>query len=191
MREGKGKGDASVWINAIEKETHGWPQHIQCYASLASDYLKANNGVMTSDGLNTVLEVGNEDREEYYRGRFHRFRQDETQCLARSIAGVHPGTPMEYTDLIAPMAQKYGDDKAEKLFKKFEERGILDQTDMGYVVPIPSMHIWLKDTYIKEESEIPGEIQQSSLEHSIGSEDEGMTAPIGLDCSHIYLTVAD
>ncbi len=68
-KDGEGQGDPSAWVDAIVQETHGWPQHIQCYADLASVYLQANGGIMTQDGLTSVLEAGHEARKAYYQGR--------------------------------------------------------------------------------------------------------------------------
>ncbi len=167
-KEGRCKGDPTVWVDAIARETYGWPQHIQCYAGLASEYLQANSGVMTPDGLSSVLEAGHEDREKYYEGRLVRFRPDEIGCLATSIAEVSPGKTMDYLDIIHPMARKYGDDQAKELFEMFEEKGILEKTKTGYIVSIPSMHTWLKETYTQEKIEMPRETQKVRAEHSRG-----------------------
>ncbi len=168
-KEGRSKGDPTVWVDAIARETYGWPQHIQCYAGLASEYLQANDGVMTPDGLSSVLEAGHEDREKYYEGRLVRFRPDEIRCLATSMAEVSPGKTMDYLDIIHPMARKYGDDQAKELFEMFEEKGILEKTKAGYIVSIPSMHTWLKETYTQEKIEMPRETQKVRAEHSRGS----------------------
>ncbi len=169
QKEGRGQGDPSAWVDAIARETHGWPQHIQCYADLASEYLKANDGAMTLDGLTSVLEAGHEDRKVYYKQRVDDFKPSEIQCLAKAIADVQPGIPMDDVDIVSSMAQKFGDDRAEELFKRLEEKGILEKTTLGYIVPIPSMHIWLKETYTRETIEFPRETQKSRVERDRGS----------------------
>ncbi len=78
-KEGRGQGDPSTWLDAITLETHGWPQHIQCYAGLASVHLEANGGVMLPDGLAPVLEAGHEARKAYYKGRLVYFRPSEAE----------------------------------------------------------------------------------------------------------------
>ncbi len=168
-KEGRGQGDPSAWMDAIAQETHGWPRHVHSYAKHASEYLQANGGVMAPDGLSSVLEAGHEARKVYYKQRVDDFKPSEIQCLARSIADVQPGIPMDDMDIVSSMAQKFGDDQAEEVFKRFEEKGILGKTTMGYTVPIPSMHIWLKETYTREKIELPRETQKSRVERSRGS----------------------
>ncbi len=57
-REGGVKEDPRKWIDAIVQETHGWPQHIVSYADSAAKQLDVDNGVMTANGLRTVMEKG-------------------------------------------------------------------------------------------------------------------------------------
>ncbi len=167
-KEGGCKGDPPEWVDAIVQETHGWPQHIQCYAGLASVHLQANGGVMSPDGLTSVLEAGHEARKAYYKGRLVDFRPSEAECLARLIADVQPGLPLDDMKIFSSMAQKFGNDHAKKLFKKFEEKGILEKTTMGYVVPIPSMHTWLIETYIPKKIEVSSETQKIRVERRRG-----------------------
>ncbi len=54
-KEGEAQGDPTEWIDAIAQETHGWPQHILSYVEPASRHLRAHDGAMTTEGLNTVL----------------------------------------------------------------------------------------------------------------------------------------
>ncbi len=168
-KDGRGKGGPSAWIDAIAQEANGWPRHVHSYAKHASEYLKANGGVMTPDGLNSVLEVGHEARKAYYKGRLVDFRPDEVQSLAMSIAKVTLGETLEYLDIIHPMAQKYGDDQAKELFAKFEEKGILKQNNMGYIVPIPSMHTWLIETFTREKIELSRQTQKIRVERNLSS----------------------
>ncbi len=168
-KEGRGQGDSSAWLDAIAKETHGWPRHVHSYAKHASEYLQSNSGVMTSDGLSSVLEAGHKARKVYYKQRVDDFKPSEIQCLAKAIADVQPGIPMDDVDIVSSMTQKFGDDRAEELFKRLEEKGILEKTTLGYIVPIPSMHIWLKETYTRETIEFPRETQKSRVERDRGS----------------------
>lgn len=148
-KEGGAQGDPTAWIDAIARETHGWPQHIQSYARRASDQLTANDGVMTPGGLSAALEAGREGRKVYYKQRVFDFRVDQLRSLARAIATVPPGASAEYRDIVSSLAQEYGEDGAQDLFKRLEAEGLLAQSGMGYAVPIPSMHVWLKDEYVR------------------------------------------
>ncbi len=163
-KEGSGQGDSSAWLDAIAKETHGWPQHIQCYADLASEYLKANGGAMTPDGLNSVLEAGHKARKVYYKQRVVDFFADQIQCLANSIPDQQSEQPAPRIEIMSALANKYGDSEAKDLFRRFVEKGILEERGMGFVVPIPSMHAWLKETYTRENIKIPPEPQKSRID---------------------------
>jgi len=46
------------WIQTIARETHGCPQHIMVYAQPAAKLLEAQNGKITPESLDTVLEIG-------------------------------------------------------------------------------------------------------------------------------------
>lgn len=168
-KEGGAKGDPTGWIDAIARETHGWPQHIQSYANSAAEQLKANGGIMTPEGLHSVLEAGREDRKVYYKQRLVDFRVDQIRCLARSIASVPQGEPAEYRDIVSSLAQEYGEEGAEYLFKSLEKEGLLAQSGLGYAVPIPSMHAWLKDEYVREKIEFPREQQMGRSFHERSS----------------------
>ena len=148
-KEGGTQGDTTAWIDAITRETHGWPQHIQCYSISAADQLKANDGVMTPGRLGSVLAAGRESRKVYYKQRVVDFRGDQLRCLARSIETARRGVLLEYRDIVSSLAQEYGEEGARQLFKRFEEKGLLAKIGTGYAVPIPPMEAWLKDEYAR------------------------------------------
>lgn len=158
-KDGGAKGDPTAWIDAITQETHGWPQHIQSYAKRAVAQLKANDGTMTPSGLSAALEAGREGRKVYYKQRVVDFRADQIRCLARSMVGVPQGEPAEFREIISSLAQEYGEDEANNLFKRLEREGLLAQCGMGYAVPIPSMHAWLKNKYVQEKIDLPRQEQ--------------------------------
>ncbi|MCY3628492.1 MAG: ATP-binding protein [Bacteroidota bacterium] len=150
-KKGKAKGDPTAWIDAIVKETHGWPRHVQSYAKRAADHLEAGGGIMTTERLNASLEAGREGRKVYYKQRVGDFYGDEIQCLVNSILDNPSGPPTSRIEIISSLAEKYGDrSKAEKLVKDFIEAGILEKSGVGLAVPIPSMHTWLKEEYSRE-----------------------------------------
>ncbi len=90
QKEGGAKGDPTEWTDAITQETHGWPHHILSYAYPAAEYLKSNDGIMSPEGLNVVLESGRKGRREYYKERVGDFRVDQIHCLAKSIGKCSP-----------------------------------------------------------------------------------------------------
>ena len=150
-KEGRAIGDPTAWINAIAKETHGWPRHIQSYAKRAADHLEAGDGIMTMERLDASLEAGREGRKVYYKQRVGDFYGDEIQCLVNSIPDNPSGPPASRVDIISALAEKYGgSSKAEKLVEDFIEKGILEESGVGLAIPIPSMHTWLKEEYSSE-----------------------------------------
>ena len=42
--EGKATGDTTVWIDAITKESHGWPQHIISYVRTSAGSIGGRQG---------------------------------------------------------------------------------------------------------------------------------------------------
>lgn len=168
-KEGGAKGDSAVWIDAIAKETHGWPQHIQSYANLAADQLKANGRIMTPEGLHVVLEAGRESRKVYYKQRVVDFYGDEIQCLVNSIPDNTSGLPFSRIDIMSSLTKTYGDREAKNLFDRFIRKGILEKSGVGLVVAIPSMHAWMKDEYSREKIEFPREPEMSRDLHERNS----------------------
>ena len=148
-KDGRAKGDPTAWIEAIAQETHGWPQHIMSYVEPALDQLEADDGIMTADGLNVVLEAGREERATYYEERVRGFHREQLNCIARSIANVPPGSSVDYSVIMSSLMQEYRPDKAENLFHKALKKGILDERENRYVVPIPSMHDWLVSNFAR------------------------------------------
>ena len=120
-KDGGAKGDTTAWIDAITQETHGWPQHILTYVEPAIDQLHADKSVMTTEGLNTVLEAGREGLDAYYKQRTDSFRRDEIRYLTRSLAGES----VEYRDIVSSLTKEYGDSEAKQLFRRFLEKGVL------------------------------------------------------------------
>ena len=120
---------------------------------------------MTPEGLRAVLEAQREERKVYYKQRVDDFRVDQLRSLARTIAAVPQGEPAEYRDIVSSLARDYGDDGAETLFKSLEEEGLLARSGMGYAVPIPSMHAWLNDEYVREKIEFPRDPQKGQSTH--------------------------
>ncbi len=147
--DGKATGDTTAWIDAIAKETHGWPQHILSYVEPALDQLHADKTVMTAEGLNAVLEAGRAGRTAYYKQRAEGFPEEERQSLARLFSEISVGESVQLREIMSFLIQEYSQDKADALFRRAEEKGIIDQRDGRYVIPIPSMHDWLVSNYAR------------------------------------------
>jgi len=57
------------WIDAVAKQTHGWPQHIIAYASLLANHLSGINPDMSDTGLDSVLRAVREEQIAYFTKR--------------------------------------------------------------------------------------------------------------------------
>ena len=147
MEEGGAKGDPAPWIHAIARETHGWPQHIMAYVWPALKQLKSTGGKLTPEGLKTVLKEGRKGRIEFYEARTRGIPEEQLHCIARVIACAPSGSSVTKMDIIASLRMDYNPDMAEKIFTLALHKGILDERENRYVVPIPSMHDWLVDNF--------------------------------------------
>ncbi len=156
-KDGKAQGDLTAWINAIAQETHGWPQHILSYVEPALGQLHADKRVMTTEGLNAVLEAGRRGRAAYYRQRAKGFSLQQRRSFAKLFTNVAYGGSLELEDIMMSLAQDHGAEKADELFHRAAEKGIIDERDGRYVIPIPSMHDWLVSNYARERISSPPE----------------------------------
>ncbi|MCY3630478.1 MAG: ATP-binding protein [Bacteroidetes bacterium] len=143
-KEGGAKGDPAVWIDAIAQETHGWPQHITAYGDAAARQIQKDHGEMAPAGLEVVYQLGMERREAYYRQRVDDFSGDDVIRLAGLIADIGSGKPFNQGLVVESLSEKYGSEKAEKLFQKFLKKGVIAADGFLYSVPVPSMHDWMK-----------------------------------------------
>ncbi len=156
IKDGGAKGNPDPWIDAIAKETHGWPQHIISYVKPAVAYLESNHRRMTDEGLRIVLEKGNEFRINYYETRAHEIDVEQRQSLTRSLAHVPLGGTTTRTSIIAILNEEYPPEVADNFFKQALEQGIIDKRKGGYYgVPIPSMQTWLIEEYGREQIQMP------------------------------------
>ena len=146
--DGGAKGDPKEWIDAIEQETHGWPQHILSYVGPAVEYLHTHGGTMTKDGLSTVLDAGLDFRTKYYERRAAGFVEEERHCLARVFENIPTGGSTTRETILSSLSREYGEATTEKLFRRARHGGILQLTEGGrYAIPIPSMQDWLVENY--------------------------------------------
>ena len=152
-KEGKAQGDTTDWVDAIAKETYRWPQHIIAYTVPAADHLEETGGKMTMEGLMSVLEQGRENRRQYYVGRMVEFLSEERTSFAQIIGSVPKDRPLKKTEILAHLAEEYGEEKARELFFLSVQKGVFYYSaEMGdYSVPIPSMRDWLLENYLPKE----------------------------------------
>jgi len=144
-KKGGATGDPTAWMDAIVQETHQWPLHVHSYAKHAGEYLEKNGGVMTSQGLKAIMELGQRGRIQYYKQRVASIDGDEFICLAEAITGIEPGQPFKKKFITESIEKEYNNpEKADKLFNTFLEKGLIAQDEGLYSVPIPSMHSWMK-----------------------------------------------
>lgn len=146
-KDGQAKGDPTAWIDAITQETYGWPQHILSYVDPALKQLNVHKRVMTTEGLNAVLEAGRGFRSEYYDGRLHEFEEEHRRSFAKLLVDVPLGGSIAGSVIRSSLAQEYGHEEASKLFRSALDCGILHKRAGRYAVPIPSMQDWLVSNY--------------------------------------------
>jgi len=154
-KEGRAKGDPATWVEGIAREAHGWPHHILSYVEPAVEQLKADAGVMTPNGMSAVLEAGGKARLAYYQERAYDYPAEARQSLMKAFTDVSLGKSTTQSVILASLSQDFGPDRAAELFKEALRKGLLDERDGHYVIPIPSMHAWLKEEYGRERIEIP------------------------------------
>jgi hypothetical protein len=58
---------------------------------------------------------------------------------------------------MSSLAQDFGPDEAEDLFNRAWNKGLLDERDGRYIIPIPSMQDWLVSNYARERINFPQE----------------------------------
>ncbi len=150
VKHGEVKGAPSEWIDAIEKETYRWPRHIHSYAMRAGEYLRENDGLMTPEGLKEIMEKGMKGRIQYYTQRIESFYVDEIKHVAKAISSYSAGGAFDRLDILSSLSKIYGEAEAKNLFDRLMEKGVVAVKGKdGYSVPLPSMHSWLVDAYVR------------------------------------------
>ena len=77
------------------------------------------------------------------------FDEEHLQSFAKVFVDVPLGGSTTRSAILPPLTQEYGLDEAKELFRRAEEKGIIDRRDGRYIVPIPSMHDWLVSNYAR------------------------------------------
>lgn len=177
VKDGRAKDDPSEWIDAIVKETHGWPRHVHSYAKRAGEYLKKNHGVMSPEGLREVMEKGRKGRIKYYNQRVEEIEGANVIHLAQALFDLPAGKRFEKKIVIAELKKEYSTQKAEKAFSDFIEKGVIGKDGQGYSIPISSMHDWLKSELIDHQKKVwkphaPNSDKEMDRGYHHGSPDE-------------------
>lgn len=165
VKDGGARGDLSEWIEAIASNTHGWPEHIVSYGDVAKSLLRTNHGRMTAEGLSAVLNYGRIGQIDYYKGRVEELRKKHRVCIASVIKDIPFGAPFDIDIIEDTLAEHFGSPEAKRLVALINEKGVVDQRDGEHVIPIPSMHTWLVESYaIEREQNV-----QSGDKHGLDS----------------------
>ncbi len=145
-KHGEANGDPAPWIDAITRETHGWPCQIMWYMADAVDQLWANNGAMTAEGLDTVLKEGREYQDRYCGHQVNGFDNGGLSTIANLFAKapLGEGIPRE-TILDALQEDPMAFGEAEDILHHAVHKGVLDGRAGRYVVSTPTLQEWLVD----------------------------------------------
>ncbi len=148
---GGAKGDVVPWIDAIAEKSHGWPQHVICYALCAKDVLKQTEGEMSSAALDEVFALGDQDRAAYYEGRVEGMPAEDIKIVAQVFSTKSVGDAIYKKEWIDALRAVQSDKVAEEMFNDLLHRGVIAQTSGGlYQSPIPSFHRWIVQNFGKD-----------------------------------------
>ena len=155
QKDGGANEAPTQWVESIMQETHGWPHHIVSYAYPAAKQLRANDGGATGEGLQITLESGRASRRDYYDRRARDFGEVERRALARAFSDTPSGGSRTRQDIEATLMQDFTEVQARDLFDSAWGKGLLDQRQGRYVIPVPSMQDWLTSNYGREQITLP------------------------------------
>jgi len=145
---GGAQGDPTDWIHAIADRSHGWPQHIICYARRAKDLLIETCGEMTHEGLQEVLAQGDQARNAYYAERVSEMPEEDIQIIANVFSAIDAGETVSKKDITNAIEEAYSREEAEKMFNDLLLQGVIARTaNAQYDCPIPSFRAWLAANY--------------------------------------------
>ncbi len=148
VRDGGAEGDTGLWIDAITRETHGWPQHIIAFAEPAAGVVRACHGQMTSDGLEAVLQQGQQRKEKYYFARVQELLEQDRMVLGRALSTMPADSSFRDSEVLDIFSVEHSRAEARRIFELILHKGILAKTLRGrFAVPIPSMYHWLVEQY--------------------------------------------
>ena len=104
---------------------------------------------MTAEGLKSVIVAGDQRREAFYKRRVKGVMRTEMECITRPFAGLKADDPVRSDKILASLQTMFSVTKAEHIFYQAIAKGVLDQRDGMFVIPIPSMHSWMVEKYAR------------------------------------------
>ena len=146
-------------IRVVVKEAHGWPQHLFCAQQALCRELVRTGGHLTGVDSDKVRAESRADRHAYYEARLDYGELARWPRLVAAVAAEvmrkEVDTEPELTNLCRHAIRRLQLDKdqdfsAEPLdfVRQMVEKGVLSLTpERRYVVPIPSMLTWLRETH--------------------------------------------
>ncbi|MCY4000978.1 MAG: ATP-binding protein [Bacteroidetes bacterium] len=136
------------WIGTISEPTHGWPQHIVCYANAVGNLLLSLGRAPKDSDLDMAIDHGRVEQVAYYAARAHDITRGQREILAHLFNQIPWEGAVRGSVVINALCEKYSVKVAEETFDRALRQGVLSQTiDGDYQVPIPSMQQWLVDEY--------------------------------------------
>lgn len=144
LKDGMANGDVKPWTSAITAESHGWPQHIMCFAQPAAWTVRNSNGELTEHGLAYTLAKGREGKIEYYRARTNDVSEATCVTLASLLSSLSADSELDERAITEALKVGQTLENAKTEFDTLLHKGMIAKTPNGkYTVPIPSMRDWL------------------------------------------------
>ena len=151
VKGGKARGDVGPWIDAIAKESDGWPQHIVSFADPASQVIRQSGGTMTPQGLGLVLSEGRRRKTRYYAHRCKGLEWDDQALLGALVYHGGKGRvwPIRSIDHLFDIRRQSSGASGIDVKNTALAKGVLATTRKGLHIPIPSMEDWLVGCYLE------------------------------------------
>lgn len=148
-KSGGAHGDVAPWVEAIAQEADDWPHHIVNYASPAAKWLQQHGGQLTDAGLEHVLAVGRQGKEEYYKSRATEIGYKDQALLGAMIQTLGQRRQWDRVDLVDAfgLLKRVPSKSAEGVVDLALAKGILAGDEDLFRIPIPSMEDWLVGRY--------------------------------------------
>ncbi len=155
-KDGGAQGDMTLWIEAIARESYGWPQHIMAFVSPATQWLRENGGELSPAGLAYMTGAGQQRKEAYYAGRVGVLGKRARIALAQLLRQQEGERVLDEWDILAAFEKYRMRTAPEDVLEIMLHKGVLVKTHTGdYRVPIPSMEDWLVAHYGQPDQALP------------------------------------
>ena len=151
VKDGQAQDDPTPWIDAITRETHGWPQHMMCYAQPAAAIVRRQAGRLTDSGLENILLQGRQRQNAYYIGRLAGINRQDRIAIGHLLRSSPEGAQYDKEAILDTLSVGSPSARANEVFEVLLHKGVFENTDSGsYAVPIPSMRDWLVKEYARK-----------------------------------------